>query len=129
MQMNAQAGTLLRVGLLGHGSIAAAHVEALRAIDRGEVVLRSVMGRLAEPTAAFATEHGFARSTTQLDAILNDPQIDAVIVCSPSDAHAEQTERALRAGQHVLVEVPLEAAVVDVDRQSRVADEVDRRLM
>ncbi len=116
MQMTGQAGTLLRVGLLGHGSIAAAHVEALRAIDRGEVVLRSVMGRLAEPTAAFAAEHGFARSTTQLDAILDDPQIDAVIVCSPSDAHAEQTAGALRAGKHVLCEIPLATSLSDVDR-------------
>ena len=127
--MNGQAGTLLRVGLLGHGSIAAAHVEALRAIDRGEVVLRSVMGRLAEPTAAFAAGHGFARSTTQLDAILDDPQIDAVIVCSPSDAHAKQTERALRAGKHVLCEIPLATSLGDVDRLIGLADEVDRRLM
>ena len=56
---------------------------------------------------AFAAEYGFARATTSLDEVLDDSALDAVIICSPSEAHADQTERALRAGKHVLCEIPL----------------------
>ncbi len=119
----------LGVAVLGHGSIAVAHLDALRALDPSGMQLRSVMGRLAEPTQAFATEYGFARATTSLDEVLDDSALDAVIVCSPSEAHADQTERALRAGKHVLCEIPLATSLGDVDRLIAVADEVDRKLM
>lgn len=116
----------MNLALLGYGSIARAHVEALRGED---VTFRTVMGRLPEATADFAAEHGFARHTTDLDAALDDPDLDAVIVASPTDVHADQTERALRAGKHVLVEIPLATSLADVDRLDRLAREVDRRLM
>jgi 2-hydroxy-4-carboxymuconate semialdehyde hemiacetal dehydrogenase len=87
------------------------------------------MGRLAEPAGQFAREHGLARATTDLDELLADPALDLVIVCSPSDVHAEQTERALRAGKHVLCEIPLALSLAQTDRLTALADEVDRRLM
>ena len=119
----------LGVAVLGHGSIAVAHLDALRALDPNGVELRTVMGRLAEPTEAFAAEYGFAHSTTQLEEVIDDPELDAVIICSPSDAHAQQAEGALRAGKHVLCEIPLATYLGDVDRLIGIADEVDRRLM
>jgi 2-hydroxy-4-carboxymuconate semialdehyde hemiacetal dehydrogenase len=116
----------VNIALLGYGSIARAHVEALK----GEgVTFRTVMGRLPDATAAFAAEHGFARHTTDLDDALADPDLDAVIVASPTDVHARQTEQALLAGKHVLVEIPLATSLADVDALDRLARRVDRRLM
>jgi 2-hydroxy-4-carboxymuconate semialdehyde hemiacetal dehydrogenase len=107
-----------------------AHVNAFRAVDAdGAVVFQTVMGRLPESSAAFAAEHGFARSTTQLDDVLGDPDVEAVIVASPSDAHAEQTERALLAGKHVLCEIPLATSLAEVDALIALAERTDRRLM
>jgi 2-hydroxy-4-carboxymuconate semialdehyde hemiacetal dehydrogenase len=90
--------------MVGYGTIAKAHTKALR--DEG-VTLDTVVGRLAERSAAFADEQGYARSTTDLAAALAQPEIDLVAICSPSEAHAAQTEQALMADKHVLVEIPL----------------------
>jgi 2-hydroxy-4-carboxymuconate semialdehyde hemiacetal dehydrogenase len=52
-----------------------------------------------------------------------------VIVCSPTDLHATHTEQALRAGKHVLCEIPLATSLAETDRLIALADEVERRLM
>jgi 2-hydroxy-4-carboxymuconate semialdehyde hemiacetal dehydrogenase len=87
------------------------------------------MGRLAEPTRAFADELGAALATTDLDELLADPRIEAVIICSPTDLHAEQTERALRAGKHVLCEIPLATSLAETDRLIDLAERSGLRLM
>lgn len=123
----------MNVGLLGYGSIARSHVRAIQALQardaRVELRLRGVMGRLAEPSRAFALEHGIPRATTDLDELLAHRELDAVIVCSPTDLHAEQTERSLRAGKHVLCEIPLATSLAETDRLIELAERLDRRLM
>lgn len=123
----------MNIGFLGYGSIAHAHARAIAALratpEHHDLQLYSVMGRLPEPTADFAREYGMATATTDLDALLADPALDAVVVCSPTDLHAAQTERALRAGKHVLCEIPLATSLADTDRLIALADETGRRLM
>src|SRR5207245_11178902 len=105
-------------------------IPARQAADaRQHPALRAVMGRLPEPTEQFAREFGMILATTELDQLLADKEIEAVIVCSPTDLHADQTERALRAGKHVLCEIPLALSLAQTDRLTALADEVDRRLM
>ena len=123
----------MNVAFLGYGSIAHSHARAITALQGTaagrDLRLYGVMGRLEESTRDFAREYGMALATTDLDALLADGAIDAVLVCSPTDLHAAQTERALRAGKHVLCEIPLATSLADADRLIRLADEADRRLM
>ncbi len=125
----------MNVVVVGYGSIAREHalaITALRDTPGAGVAaprLYGVVGRLAEPTEAFAREFGMARATTDLDQLLDDPAVEAVVVCSPTDLHAAQTERALRAGKHVLCEIPLATSLAETDRLIATADAVDRRLM
>src|SRR5438128_5233870 len=123
----------MNVGIVGYGSIARSHIRAIDALQaadaRDHLALRGVMGRLADPTREFAAELGMPLATTDLDELLADAAIDAVVICSPTDVHAEQTERALRAGKHVLCEIPLATSLADTDRLTALADQVDRRLM
>ena len=123
----------MNVGLIGYGSIAGEHAQAIAVLREtpagADLRLSGVMGRLAEPTAAFARAWGMARATTDLDELLADPALDAVVVCSPTERHAEQTERALRAGKHVLCEIPLATSLAETDHLLALAPEVDRRLM
>ncbi len=123
----------MNIALLGYGSIARVHAQAVRRLqarpEGQDLALYAVMGRLAEPAQAFARELGVLHATTDLEALLADPAVDAVIICSPTDLHAAQTERALRAGKHVLCEIPLATSLADTDRLIRLADTVDRRLM
>ncbi|MDQ6602539.1 MAG: Gfo/Idh/MocA family oxidoreductase [Chloroflexota bacterium] len=90
--------------MVGYGTIAKAHTRAFR--DEG-VTLDTVVGRLPERGAAFASEQGYAHSTTNLAEALARSEIDLVAICSPSEAHAAQAEQALMADKHVLVEIPL----------------------
>ena len=123
----------LTVAILGYGAIAREHALSLRRIGQGssgfEITLSGVMGRLPEPTHAFAAEFGAALATTDLDELLADPRIAAVIVCSPTDMHAEQSERALRAGKHVLCEIPLATSLFETDRLIDLAGRSGLRLM
>ncbi len=94
----------LRVAIVGYGQIARSHTRIMKQEGHD---LRWLIGRVPEKSAAFAEEHGFARRSTDLQDALSDPQVDAVILCTPSEQHEAQTEQALRAGKHVLVEIPL----------------------
>jgi 2-hydroxy-4-carboxymuconate semialdehyde hemiacetal dehydrogenase len=123
----------VNVAVLGYGAIAREHALSLRRIGQGsidvEINLSGVMGRLSAPTYAFADEFGAALATTDLDELLADSRIEAVIVCSPTDRHAEQTERLLRAGKHVLCEIPLATSLAETDRLIELAERSSLRLM
>jgi 2-hydroxy-4-carboxymuconate semialdehyde hemiacetal dehydrogenase len=123
----------VNIAILGYGAIAREHALALRRIGQGphgmRATLAAVMGRLPAPTRAFAEEFGATLATTNLDAVLTDPQIEAVIGCSPTDLHAEQTERALSAGKHVLCEIPLATSLAATDRLIDLAERTGLRLM
>ncbi len=116
----------MNLALLGYGSIARSHMKALA---NAGVRLRTVMGRLAEPTAAFAAEYGFERHTIDLDDALDDPAVDVVLITSPTDLHAAQAAKALQAGKHALVEIPLATSLVEVDSLASLAREQKRCLM
>jgi 2-hydroxy-4-carboxymuconate semialdehyde hemiacetal dehydrogenase len=117
----------LTLTFIGYGSIAAAHVRALR--ELGGVRFDSVVGRRPEATEAFAREWGFAHWTLSLKEALARPGVDAVVICSPSDQHAEQAEQALASGRHALVEIPLAMSLADAERVTALAEQVGRRLM
>ncbi|HEY8602151.1 MAG TPA: Gfo/Idh/MocA family oxidoreductase [Thermomicrobiales bacterium] len=123
----------MNIATLGYGSIARSHVRAISALaataEWADLRLYGVMGRLEGPTTDFAEEFGATVATTDLDTLLADPALDAVIVCSPSGSHAEQTARALRAGKHVLCEIPLALSLAETDELIALADQHDRRLM
>lgn len=117
----------MNICLVGYGSIARMHAEALR--EEAGVTLHTVVGRVAESAAEFGREFGFQRHGTDVDAALDAPDTDVVVIASPSDLHAAQTERALRAGKHVLCEIPLATSLGEADRLIALAREKDRRLM
>ncbi len=123
----------MNVGIIGYGSIARDHALAITALRRTpegrDLRLHAVMGPHLEPTEAFQREFGMTAATRDIATFVADPLLDAIVVCSPSPAHAEQTEQCLRAGKHVLCEIPLALSLAETDRLTLLADEVDRRLM
>lgn len=89
---------------VGYGAIAAVHADICRRLGHA---LHTVVGRQRESTAAFAREWGFAHHTLDLEQALGRRDVDAVLVCSPSELHESQTRQTIEAGKHVLVELPL----------------------
>src|SRR5687767_779310 len=95
---------MMNLCFVGYGSIAQEHARGFRELPG--VRFSSVVGRDPETTAAFAREWGFAGWTLNLDEAL-EGDVDGVVITSPSDLHPAQAEASLRAGKHVLVEIPL----------------------
>jgi predicted dehydrogenase len=102
----------MKVGLLGTGfGIAHARIYHTHPQVSGVVVF----GRTPAKLQAFADEFGYA-TTTDLSSIYDDPTIDLVDVCLPTQVHVEHVLRALAAGKHVLCELPLATTVADARR-------------
>jgi 2-hydroxy-4-carboxymuconate semialdehyde hemiacetal dehydrogenase len=95
----------VRVALAGAGAFGIKHLEALQKIDGVQVV--SLIGRELEKTREVATKFGIAHVTTQLDESLARADVDAVILCTPTQMHAQQGLACMRAGKHVQIEIPL----------------------
>ncbi|MBT2408175.1 MULTISPECIES: Gfo/Idh/MocA family protein [unclassified Streptomyces] len=94
----------LRIAVVGYGQVARLHAEITLAESQ---ILHRVVGRDPDRTAAFAKEFDIAHHGTSLDEALTDDAVDAVILGSPNDVHADQARRCILAGKPVLVEIPL----------------------
>lgn len=125
--MRTRGDDYVQIAMVGYGRIAGMHSRALASLSG--VKLHTVVGVRPEPMERFAREHGYARTSLSLEEALADPSVDAVLVCSPSPLHATQTELALRAGKHVLCEIPLALSVGEAERLGALARERDLRLM
>jgi 2-hydroxy-4-carboxymuconate semialdehyde hemiacetal dehydrogenase len=95
----------LRIALAGAGAFGEKHLDGLARIDGVEVI--SLVGRRLEPTQAIAAKYGIGHATTELAKALDQPGLDAVILCTPTQMHASQALQCLDAGKHVQVEIPL----------------------
>jgi len=110
---------LLRWGLLGTARINRALIPAIRASARSE--LAAVASRTADRANAYAEEWEIAGAYGSYEALLADPQIDAVYIPLPNHLHVEWTINAIAAGKHVLCEKPLALLPSDVDRVAEAA--------
>src|SRR4051794_6983077 len=106
----------LRWGLLSTANITG----ALLGSGHGEFA--AVASRSTDRAEAFAREHGIARAHGSYEALLADPEVDAVYVPLPNSMHVEWSIKALEAGKHVLCEKPMSRHPRDVERAFDVAD-------
>lgn len=95
----------IKVALAGAGAFGIKHLDGIRHIDGVEVV--SLISRDLEKTRQIAAQYGIGHVTTQLEDSLALNEVDAVILCTPTQMHAAQSIACLKAGKHVQVEIPL----------------------
>jgi 2-hydroxy-4-carboxymuconate semialdehyde hemiacetal dehydrogenase len=103
----------VRVALAGAGAFGIKHLDALKQIPDVEVV--SLVSREAEKTRQIADQYAIAHVATDLSESLARPDIDAVILCTPTPLHAQQAIQCLKAGKHVQVEIPLADSLADAE--------------
>ena len=104
----------MRLGLLSTARINGPVVAGARATEGVEVA--AVASRDTARAEAYAREHGIPRSHGSYEALLADPEVDAVYISLPNSMHVDWSVRALEAGKHVLCEKPLSRRPDDAER-------------
>jgi len=103
----------IKVALIGAGAFGTKHLDGIKNIAGVEVV--SVIGRDLAKTKEVAAQYGVAHAGTDLGDSLALRELDAVILCTPTQMHAAQTIACLKAGKHVQVEIPLADRLADAE--------------
>jgi 2-hydroxy-4-carboxymuconate semialdehyde hemiacetal dehydrogenase len=95
----------MRIALAGAGAFGEKHLDGLKKI--GDVEVTSLVGRDLGRTRLIADKYGVPHATTDLAETLARDDVDAVILCTPTQMHAAQAIQCMKAGKHVEVEIPL----------------------
>ncbi|MER1968250.1 Gfo/Idh/MocA family oxidoreductase [Castellaniella sp. GW247-6E4] len=112
-------GSTIKVALAGAGAFGIKHLDGIRNIEGVEVV--ALVSRELDKTRKVAEKYGIGQATTELDEVLARPEVDAVILCTPTQMHASQAMACLRAGKHVQVEIPMADSLEDAEALAAVA--------
>jgi predicted dehydrogenase len=118
---------MITVAVIGAGFMGSAHAANYKALD-GRVRVKAVVSRSLDRAAKVAETVG-AEASTDLEAVLRDPEVDAIDICLPTPSHREATERALGAGKHVFLEKPIALTLEDADAILRAAAQSGRLFM
>ncbi len=111
----------MKVALAGVGAFGIKHLNGIKNIDGVEVV--ALVGRTLEPTQEKAKEFGVEHAFTELNDALALDEVDAVILATPTQMHAQQAIDCMKAGKHVQVEIPLADSYEDALEVDRVQKE------
>jgi 2-hydroxy-4-carboxymuconate semialdehyde hemiacetal dehydrogenase len=117
----------MKICLAGTGAMGVIHMKALQKIDGVEVV--SIASRTDQSGTAFAAEWKIPFHSTDLEACIDRPGVEAVILTTPSDQHCDQTLLALSKGKHVQVEIPMSLNLPDAQRMLDAATRAGKTCM
>ena len=104
----------IRLGVAGaSGAFGTKHLEALTQIETAEItsVMAPSQDKARDAAIAFSAAHAF----DDFDRFITCDEIDAVILATPTQMHAEQGLKAMRAGKHVLIEIPMADSLADAN--------------
>ncbi len=111
----------MKVCLAGHGAFGIKHLEAMAKIPGIEVA--TLAGSNMESARQVAQQWKIPHWTADLAESLAQPGIEAAILTTPTQLHAAQGEQCMRAGKHVMIEIPMADSVADSERLVRVQNE------
>lgn len=105
---------MINFAIAGCGRVAAVHAEAIRQAQGARLL--AVCDINEECLYPFAQNYGAESAFTDFRAMINDPAIDVVNICTPNALHAEMAIQAMEKGKHVMIEKPMALSVSDADR-------------
>jgi 2-hydroxy-4-carboxymuconate semialdehyde hemiacetal dehydrogenase len=111
----------MKVILVGAGAFGVKHLEAMSKIDGIEVL--SLVSRDPATTAEVAKKRKIPHCTTDLAQALAQPGVEAALLCSPTQLHARQAVQCMRAGKHVMIEIPIADSLADAELVVRTQQE------
>jgi 2-hydroxy-4-carboxymuconate semialdehyde hemiacetal dehydrogenase len=104
----------MKVILAGAGAFGIKHMEAMAKIDGIQVA--SIVGRDPQATANVARHWKVPHHTTDLAEALRQPGVEAALLCTPTQMHAAQAVQCMRAGKHVMIEIPIADSLADAEK-------------
>lgn len=117
----------LKIGIVGAGRIGKVHAQSIiYHIPEAEVVM--VTDVVEAAAKSLAEKYGIPAWSTDYMDIINDPAIDAVLVCSPTPTHADISIAAMEAGKHVFCEKPVDLTIEKIKKTAEVAEKTGRKL-
>jgi len=111
----------MKIALAGQGAFGVKHLEAVARIEGVQVA--SLAGGNAEQTAEVAKKFNIPHWTCDLAESLAQPGVEAVLLATPTQMHAKQAEQCMRAGKHVMIEIPIADNLADSERLLQVQKE------
>ncbi|NLB90127.1 MAG: inositol 2-dehydrogenase [Clostridiales bacterium] len=118
---------MLNIGIVGAGRIGNVHAQSITYHIPGAQVLR-VTDIYEDAAKALAQQYNVPHYGTDYMDIINDPAIDAVLVCSPTPTHADISIAAMQAGKHVFCEKPVDLTIEKIQKTAQVAKETGKKL-
>ena len=103
----------MNVCMVGYGMMGVWHSDALKNTD---AQLHTVVGRRPDACKDFAQRYGYRKWTISLDDALADPEVEVVVLCTPSEQHESQAIQCLDAGKHTLIEIPIAMSLAGAER-------------
>jgi len=113
----------MKIGLAGQGAFGIKHLEAISKIDGIEVI--TLTGGNPEGTEEVARKFGIPHWTQDLRESLRQPGLEAMILATPTQMHAQQAEQCMLAGKHVMIEIPIADSLADSERLLQIQAETD----
>lgn len=98
---------MVNVGIIGAGRIGKVHTKSISTKVNGAKVVAISDPYLNDDARTWGAEYGVEKFFTDYNDILNDPEVDAIVICSPTTTHAEISFAAIKAGKHILCEKPI----------------------
>ena len=107
---------MIKVGIIGAGRIGKVHITSISTRVKDAVIKTVADPFLSDETAAWAKSMGVEHTTKDYREIINDPEIQAVLICSSTDTHAPISVEAIKAGKHVFCEKPISHDVAAIQQ-------------
>jgi myo-inositol 2-dehydrogenase/D-chiro-inositol 1-dehydrogenase len=117
---------MIKLGLIGTGRIGQIHAEHLTRQEHARLV--TVADANPESARACAERHGLAVAP-DLEAMLQDPTLTAIAICSSTNTHAEFIQRCARAGKHIFCEKPIDSDLARIDATLKIVEQAGVKLM
>ena len=111
----------MKIAVAGQGAFGVKHLEAVARIEGIQVA--SLAGGNAAQTQEVAKKFNIPHWTLDLDESLAQPGVEAVLLATPTQMHAQQAEQCMRAGKHVMIEIPIADNLADSERLLKVQKE------
>ena len=111
----------MKIGLAGQGAFGVKHLEAVANIPGIEVI--TLTGGNQETTAEVARKFNIPHYTGDIGESLKQPGLEAMLLATPTQMHADQAIQTMRAGKHVMIEIPMADSLADSERVVQVARE------